>query len=67
MVVRLQVGQVAVQVQEKGRQSSWVSVQKLGQKTVRGSRVWGGFTRSDRGLEGDSRVQIAGLKETGAV
>ena len=67
MAVRLQVGQVAVQVQEKGRQSSWVSAQKQGKKTVRGPRVWGGLARSDRGLEGDSRAQIVGLKETGAV
>ena len=67
MDVRLQVGQVAVQMQEKGGQSSWVSAQKRWQKTVRESRVWGGFARSDRGLEGNSRAQIAVLKETGAV
>ena len=56
MAVGLQVKQVAVQVQEKWRQ-----------KTVRGPRVWGGLARSDRGFEGNSRAQIAGLKETGAV
>ena len=67
MAVRLQVGQVAVQVQENWRHSGWVSAQKQGQKTVRGPRVWGGLARSDRGFEGNSRAQIAGLKETGAV
>ena len=56
MAVRLQAGQVVVQVQEKGRQSSWVSAQKQGQKLF-----------ADRRLEGNSRAQIAGLKETGAV
>ena len=49
-------GQVAVQMQEKGGQSSWVSAQKLWQKLF-----------ADRGLEGNSRTQIAGLEETGAV
>ena len=67
MAVRLQVGHVAVQVQEKGRQSGWVSAWKQGQKTVRGPRVWGGLARSDRGFGGNSRAQIAGLEETGAV
>ena len=67
MAVGLQVEQVAVQVQEKWRQSGWVSAWKQGQKTVRGPRVWGGIARSDRGFEGNSRAQIAGLKETGAV
>ena len=52
----MQVGQVVVQVQEKGRQSSWVSAQKQGQKLF-----------ADRELEGNSRAQIAGLKVTGAV
>ena len=67
MAVGLQVGQVAVQVQEKWRQSGWVSARLQGQKTVRGPRVWGGLARSDRGFEGNSRGQIAGLEETGAV
>ena len=67
MAVGLQVVQVAVQVQEKWRQSGWVSVRQQGQKTVRGLRVWGGLTRSGRGFEGNSRAQIAGLKESGAV
>ena len=67
MVVRLQMGQVAVQVQENWRQSGWVSVQKQGQKTVRGPQVWGGLARSGRGFEGNSRAQIVGLVETGAV
>ena len=53
MAVWLQGGQVAVQVQEKGRQSSWVSVQKRWQKLF-----------ADCGLEGNSRAQIAGWKET---
>ena len=39
MAVGLQVVQVVVQVQEKGRQSGWVSARKQGQKTVRGPRV----------------------------
>ena len=67
MAAGLQVVQVAVQVQEKWRQRGWVSARKQGQKTVRGPRVWGGLARSDRGLEGNSRSQIAGMKETGAV
>ena len=67
MAVGLQVEQVAVQVQEKWRQSGWVSVWKQGQKTVRGPRVGCGLARSDRGFEGNSRAQIAGLEETGAV
>ena len=67
MAVGMQVVQVAVQVQEKWRQSGWVLARKQEQKTVRGSRVWGGFARSDRGFEGNSCAQIAGLKETGAV
>ena len=67
MAVGLQVVQVAVQVQEKWRQSGWVSARKQWQKTVRRPRVWGGFARSDRGFEGNSRAQIAGLEETGAV
>ena len=44
MAVRLQVGQVAVQVQEKGRQSSWVLAQKQGQKLF-----------ADRGFKGNRR------------
>ena len=56
MAVRLQVGQVAVQMQEKGGQSSWVSAQKLRHKLF-----------ADRGLEGNSRAKIAGLAETGTV
>ena len=67
MVVGLQVVQVAVQVQEKWRQSGWVSARKQRQKTVRGPRVWGGLARSDRGFEGNSRAQIVGLVETCAV
>ena len=67
MAVGLQVEQVAVQVQKKWRQSGWVSARKQGQKTVRGPRVWGRLALSDRGFEGNSRAQIAGLKETGAV
>ena len=67
MAVGLQVEQVAVQVQEKWRQSGWVSARKQGKKTVHGPRVWGGLARSNRGFEGDSHAQIAGLKETGAV
>ena len=67
MAVGLQVVQVAVQVQEKWRQSGWVSARKQGQRTVRGPRVWGGLARSDRRFEGNSRAQIAGLKETGTV
>ena len=67
MAVGLQVVQVAVQVQEKWRQSGWASAQKQGQKTVHGPRVWGGLARSDRGFEGNSRAQIVGLKETGTV
>ena len=56
MAVRLQVGQVAVQVQEKGRQSSWVSAQKLGQKrTVRGPRVGRQQSRADREFKGNRR------------
>ena len=67
MAVGLQVVQVAVQVQEKWRQSGWVSARKQRHKTVRGPRVWGGLARSGRGFEGNSRAQIAGLKETGAI
>ena len=67
MAAGLQVVQVAVQVQEKWKQRGWVSARKQSQKTVRGPRVWGGLARSDRGLEGNSRAQIAGLKETGVV
>ena len=67
MAVRLQVGQVAVQVREKWRQSRLGFGTKTRSKTVRGPWVWGGLARSDRGLEGNSRAQIAGLKETGAV
>ena len=67
MAAGMQVVQVAVQVQEKWKQSGWVSARKQRQKTVRRSRVWGEIARSDRGLEGNSRAQIAGLKETGAV
>ena len=67
MAAGLQVVQVAVQVQEKWRQRGWVSARKQGQKAVREPRVWGGRARSDRGLEGNSRAQITGLKETGAV
>ena len=52
MAVWLQGGQVAVPMQGKGGQSSWVSAQKLG---------------ADRGLEGNRREQIAGLAETDAV
>ena len=60
MAIGLQVEQVAVQVQEKWRQSGWVSARQQGQKTVHGTRVWGGLVRSDRGFEGNSRAQIAG-------
>ena len=67
MAVGLQVVQEAVQVQEKWRQSGWVSARKQGQKIVRGPRVWGGLAWSDRGFEGNSRAPIAGLEETGAV
>ena len=67
MAVGLQVEQVVVQVQEKWRQSGWVSAWKQRQKTVRGPRVWGGLARSDRGFEGNSHAQIAVLKETGVV
>ena len=57
MAVWLQGGQVVVQMQgKKGGQSSWVSAQKLRQKLG-----------TDRGLEGNSRTQIAGLEETGSV
>ena len=56
MAVGLQVVQVAVQVQEKWRQSGWVSARKQRQKIVRGPRVWGGLARSDRGFEGNSRA-----------
>ena len=61
MAVGLQVEQVAVQVQEKWRQSGWVSVRKQGKKTVHGPRVWSELARSDRGFEGNSRAQIAGF------
>ena len=67
MAVGMQVEQVAMQVQEEWRQSGWVSARTQGQKTVRGPLVWGGLARSDRGFEGNSHAQIAGLKETGAV
>ena len=67
MAVGLQVVQVAVQVQEKWRQSGWVSARKQRQKTVRGPRVWGGLARSNRGFEGNRRSRTAGLEETGAV
>ena len=67
MAVGLQVEQVAVQVQEKWRQSVWVLARKQGKKIVRRPRVWGGLARSDRGFEGNSHAQIAGLVETGAV
>ena len=67
MAVGLQVEQVAMQVHEKWRQSGWVSAQKQGKKIVRGPRVWGGLARWDRGFEGNSRAQIAGLEETDAV
>ena len=56
MAVWLQGGQVAVQMQGKRGQSSWVSAQKLRQKLC-----------ADRGLEGNSRAQIAGLGETDAL
>ena len=67
MAVALRVEQVAMQVQEKWRQSGWVSARKQGQKTVRGPRVWGGLARCDRGFEGNSRAQIAGFFATVAV
>ena len=68
IAVGLQVEQVAVQVQENGSKVAGVRRRSKGkQKTVRGPRVWGGLARSDRGLEGNSRAQIAGLKEAGAV
>ena len=67
MAVGLQVEHVAVQVQEKWKQSGWVSARKQEQKTVRGPRVWGGLARSGRWFEGNSRAQIVGLGETGAV
>ena len=55
MAVWLQGGQVAVQMQEKGGQSSWVSAQKLGKKTVRGPRVGRQQLRADRGFKGNRR------------
>ena len=68
MAVGLQVEQVAVQVQENGSKVAGFRRRNKGkQKTVRGPRVWGGLARSDRGFEGNSRAQIAGLVETGAV
>ena len=67
MAVWLQVGQVAVQMQEKGGQSSWVSAQKLRQKTVRGpqvgrqqSRAGHGFRRNRRGLGRGFRADSGG-------
>ena len=55
MAVWLQGGQVAVQMQEKGGQSSWVSAQKLWQKTVRGPRVGRQQSRADRGFRRNRR------------
>ena len=54
MVVGLQVEQVAVQVQEKWRQSGWVSARKQWQKKK----------FADRGYGADSRGWTAGLKAT---
>ena len=51
MAVGMQVVQVAVQVQEKWRQSGWVSAWKQGQKTDRGPWVWGGLAQWDSGLK----------------
>ena len=56
MAVGLQVEQVAMQVQEKWRQSGWVSARKQGQKQF-----------ADRGYGADSRGRTAGLKATVAV
>ena len=56
MAVGLQVEQVAVQVQEKWRQSGWVSARKQEQKTVRGPRVWGGLTCLKETVARRSRV-----------
>ena len=53
MAVGLQVEQVAVQVQEKWRQSGWVSARKQRQKQI-----------SDRGYGMKSRGRAAGLKAT---
>ena len=53
MAVGLQVVQVAVQLQEKWRQSGWVSVQKQEQKQF-----------ADRGYGADSRGRTAGWKAT---
>ena len=53
MAVGLQVVQAAVQVQEKWRQSGWVSARKQGQKQF-----------ADRGYGADSRGRTAGLKAT---
>ena len=62
MDVGLQVEQVAVQVQEKWRQSGWVSARKQRQKTVRGPWVWGGLARSDRGFEGNRHGLGRGIR-----
>ena len=51
MAVGLQVVQVAVQVQEKWRQSGWVSARKQGKKQF-----------VDCGYGADSRGRTAGLK-----
>ena len=53
MAVLLQVGQVAVRVQEKGKQSGWVSAREKWKKQF-----------ADRGYGTDSRGQTAGLKAT---
>ena len=57
MAVWLQGGQVAVQMQEK----------KGGKVAGFRRRNYGKKLFADRGLEGNSRAQIAGLEETGAV
>ena len=56
MAVWLQGGRWLCRCKEKGGHSSWVSAQKLRQKLG-----------ADRGLEGNSRAQIAGLGETDAL
>ena len=65
MAVGMQVVQVAVQVQEKWRQSGWVSARKQGQNSSRtagmgrtravGPRIGRQQSRADRGLEGNRR------------
>ena len=62
MAVGLQVEQVAVQVQENGSKVAGFQRRNKGkQETVRGPRVWGGLTGSDRGFEGNSHTQVTGF------